>query len=264
MQLQENLAQFERAGIAVFAVSYDTVEALGAFAGEFEITYSLLSDPEHRAIEATGILNTLISPEETAFYGIPFPGVYVVGTDGRIEEKLFYQHYSTRPSAATVLREGFGVDFDVSASPHADASGEGVRMRASMGSGGMVFMERAMLYVDFELDDGLHLYGQPVPEGYIATTVEVVAPEGVVVEAPRYPPTKPFRIAGLPDTFQVFEGRVRVAVPVQSRLTEGEAFPLEVTARYQACTERECLLPQTQTVRLSVPVRMLNRPPRAG
>ncbi|GAB4335171.1 MAG: hypothetical protein Kow0010_22540 [Dehalococcoidia bacterium] len=264
MQLQENLAQFERAGIKVFAISYDSVEALSAFANEFGITYALLSDPDHRVIEATGILNTLISPEEKAFYGIPFPGVYVVGTDGTIEEKLFYQHYRTRPSAATVLREGFGVDFDITGSPHADASGEGVRVSVKLASAGMVFMERAMLYVDFELDDGLHLYGEPVPAGFTATSVEVSAAEGVVVEEPRYPPTTPFRVEGLPGTFNVFEGRLRVAVPIQSRMTEGDAFPLDVTVRFQACTDRECLLPQTRTFQLTVPIRPLARPKPAG
>ena len=63
MQLQQNLHQFTKAGIAVFAISYDPVEAQAAFAEEFGITYALLADVDHQAIEATGILNTQNVPE---------------------------------------------------------------------------------------------------------------------------------------------------------------------------------------------------------
>ena len=144
MQLQRNLDQFEAAGIAVFAISYDDVEAQRAFAEEFGITYSLLADPDHRVIEATGILNTLLTPEDDD-YGLPFPGSYIVGTDGTIEEKLFYQHYRTRPSAPTVLREGFGLDFELRNHPRADVEGDGVRITATLGGEAMVFMETSTL-----------------------------------------------------------------------------------------------------------------------
>ena len=185
MQLQENFDQFRQAGISVFAISYDPVGAQKAFADEAGITYPLLADPEHAAIEATGILNTLIRPEEEGFYGLPYPGSYVVGTDGRVEEKLFYQHYRTRPSAATVLRDGFGLDFELRENPRTDAEGDGTRIAATLGAEELVFMERATLYVDIDLDDGLHVYGDPVPDGYVATTVTVTAPEGVTVGEPR-------------------------------------------------------------------------------
>ena len=64
MQLQQHLAEFDAAGIALFAISYDSVEEQRKFADEFDITFPLLADPEHRAIETTGILNTLVRPDE--------------------------------------------------------------------------------------------------------------------------------------------------------------------------------------------------------
>jgi peroxiredoxin len=147
VQLQKNLGQFDRAGIAVFAISYDSVEAQAAFAREYGITFSLLSDANHEAIEATGILNRLAAADESeralagreqtilkvatrptvsaSIYGIPYPGSYLIGPDGRVIEKLFYRHYRTRPSVATVLRSGFGVDFEARQSDDRSERGGG-------------------------------------------------------------------------------------------------------------------------------------------
>ena len=261
MQLQEHLDEFDRQGIAVFAISYDPIEDQREFADEFDITFPLLSDVDHRVIEETGILNTLVQPDE-AVYGIPFPGTYVIGTDGRVEEKLFFQHYRTRPSASTVLREGFGIDFDVANHPQADAAGEGVRIRATFGGESMVFMETAMLYVDIELDEGLHVYGKPIPEGYIPTEVTVTAPEGVTVGQPRYPGTSPFHIEGIDGEFRVYDDDLRIAVMVQRTDPQLESIPLDVTVSYQACTDRECFLPQTKSLHLDVPAAALKRRPR--
>jgi hypothetical protein len=262
VQLQKNLEEFKAAGVSVFAISYDRVEAQAAFAEEFGITFPLLADPDHRVIEATGILNTLVRPEEEAIYGVPFPGTYVIGADGTIEEKLFFQHYRTRPSVSTVLREGFGLDFEVHNHPRADVESQGVRITATLGGESMVFMETALLYIDIDLDEGLHLYGQPIPDGYIATEVEVAAPEGIVVEEPNYPPTAPFQVEGIDEEFQAFAGEIRIAVPVHMRLTEAESFTLDITVRYQACNDRECYLPQTQQLSVEVPIDPLNRPQR--
>lgn len=261
MQLQQHLSEFESAGIALFAVSYDPVDEQRQFADEFGISFPLLADPEHRVIEATGILNTLVQPDEPV-YGIPFPGTYILGADGRVEEKLFFQHYRTRSSASTVLREAFGIDFEVENHPRADAEGEGVRIQATFGGESMVYRETSMLYVDIGLDDGLHLYGKPIPDGYIATEVEVTAPDGIMVGEPVYPPTEPFRVEGIDDDFQTFLGDVRIHVRVDRMETELESIPLDVTVSYQACTDRECFLPQSKTLHLDVPTAALNRRPR--
>lgn len=259
MQLQRNLDQFEAANVAVFAISYDPLDTQQAFAEEFGITFPLLADPDHAVIEATGILNTMIEPDEDV-YGIPFPGTYIIGIDGTVSEKLFYQKYRSRQSAATVLREGLGLDFEVRNNPRADVSGDGVTITATLAGEGMVYEEVSMLYIDIDLHDGLHLYGRPIPDGYIATEITVVAPEGVEVGDARYPSTVPFFIEGLPDEFRVFETEtIRVAVPISNGLREGDSFPLKVDIRYQACTDRECFMPQNRTLELVVPLFELYR-----
>ena len=44
----------------MFAISYDTVEALGRFADHYGVEYPMLSDSESRVIKEFGILNTLV------------------------------------------------------------------------------------------------------------------------------------------------------------------------------------------------------------
>ncbi len=192
---------------------------------------------------------------------MPFPGSYVIAEDGTVEEKLFFRNYRVRSSAATVLRSGFGLDFEVRDNPLAEARGEGVKISATLGGESMVFGETSNLYIDIGLEEGLHLYGEPAPDGFTATSVNVTGPERVRIGDPSYPPTAPFRVAGIDSEFRVFEGDVRISVPVQSGLTEGESFDLSVSVSFQTCTDAVCHLPETRRLTLTVPVAALNRPP---
>ena len=259
MQLQQNLDGFTKAGIRVFAISYDSVEVLAAFAEEFSIAFPLLSDQGSVVMQHFGILNTLIRPDED-YYGIPFPGVYAVGEDGAVTEKVFYRYYRVRPSAQSVLKDLFDVEFDTGGDPYVEAAGEGARVSAVLAADSLVFMQRAPLYVRITLDAGLHVYRGPVPEGFVATEVTVTGPEGLVVEAPAFPDAHPFRVEGIPHTFQVMDGTVEIEVPISWTLNEGETVPLEIMVRYQACDDHQCFVPRTVELHLDVPVGRLYRP----
>ena len=212
-------------------------------------------------IEQFGILNTLVRPDEPV-YGIPFPGSYLVGEDGRVTVKVFHREYQIRATGATVLRSGFGSEVEQGGSLMAESAAGGATVSATLAARELKFMQQIDLYVRIDLDEGLHAYGQPVPEGYFATEVIVTGPEGLRVGEPQYPPTKPFRIEALDEEFQVFEGRVEIVVPLVSAVREGEHVPIDVEVRYQACDDRECFLPQTERLHLDVPLGTLNRPQR--
>ena len=259
---QRHLDAFEAAGIRVFAISNDPVEVLAGFAEENGITYSLLSDADSAVIKRFGILNTLISPEEDK-YGIAYPGVYVVGTDGLVEEKLFYREYAIRESVGSLLHDILGADFSIDENPRADAEGPGVRVSATLAEGRLTFMQHTPLYVRLDLDPGLHVYGQPVPSGFTATEVTVRAegdPADVRILDVEAPPTKPFRVEGVGEEFQVFDGTVEFTVPIVNGNREIESLALDVTVRFQACDDQQCFLPQTKQLRVEVPLAGLNRP----
>lgn len=258
MQLQRHLAEFEAAGVAVYAISYDPPEILATFAEEFSVTYPLLSDAGSEVIRRYGILNTLVRPEETV-YGIPYPGAYLTDEAGAVTEKSFYRQYRIRPATRSLLKDGFGVPLTPESGPVAESSVPGVRVTAALGEEALVFQQRVPLYVRFDLDPGLHVYAPDAGGGMLGTAVEVRAPDGIEVGVPAFPAARPFRIEDAAESLPVLDGAVEVAVPLISTRADVEPVMLDIRVRYQACDDRQCFLPQEQTLTLQVPLQGLNR-----
>ena len=95
MQLQEQTADFEEAGIGIVAITYDAPELQQVFIDAASITYPLLSDIDAATIKTLGILNEQYEPGDTA-YGIPHPGVFVVDPEMNIAGKIFVEEYQVR------------------------------------------------------------------------------------------------------------------------------------------------------------------------
>ena len=95
MQLQEQTADFEEAGIGIVAITYDAPELQQVFIDAASITYPLLSDIDAETILTLGILNEQYEPGDLA-YGIPHPGVFVVDPDMKIAGKIFVEDYQVR------------------------------------------------------------------------------------------------------------------------------------------------------------------------
>ncbi|MEC7302365.1 MAG: protein-disulfide reductase DsbD domain-containing protein [Pseudomonadota bacterium] len=120
----------------------------------------------------------------------------------------------------------------------------------------------------FELSDGLHIYGEPVPDGLVATRVTVKGPDGLMCEAPILPPTEPLTLAAMGVELQVWSGEVDIRVPIYAAselATEvaplaQDSVEIEVTVRYQACNDDTCLLPRTETFTLDVPMDVTEVP----
>jgi len=93
VQLQEHLKEIEASGGQLVAVSYDSTAVLKRFATKNSITYPLLSDTGSRTIDAFGLRNKE-APERVS--GIPYPGTFIVGTNGIICAKLFLEGYQER------------------------------------------------------------------------------------------------------------------------------------------------------------------------
>ena len=68
----------------------------------------MLSDKDSAVIRRYGILNTNI-PRTHKFYGIPFPGEYLVAPDGRVADKVFLPSFEDRATASEVLLKDFGI-----------------------------------------------------------------------------------------------------------------------------------------------------------
>ncbi len=110
------------------------------------------------------------------------------------------------------------------------------------------------LVVRFELAPGLHLYDEPVPEGMVATRIELDAPEGLRSLDWIKPPTRPLSLPGSGQGLQVWEGRVDFVLPVWADdriaglVEDTGTRPVEIGIRvhYQACDDQACRIRSTR------------------
>ncbi len=80
---RDNLTDFDQAGLTVLGVSPDSRAALARFRAAQQLTFTLLSDPDHAMLSAYGAYG------EKKLYGRTVVGVVrstvVIGADGRVE-----------------------------------------------------------------------------------------------------------------------------------------------------------------------------------
>jgi peroxiredoxin len=100
--LQELSAEFEKAGIGIVAITYDTPELQQIFIDAAAITYPFLSDIDIESFAALQILNDEHSPGDK-HYGLPFPGIFVLNPEREIVGKIFVERYQIRVDAETTL-----------------------------------------------------------------------------------------------------------------------------------------------------------------
>ena len=84
---RDNLAAFTGAGLEVVGISPDSPEKLAEFAGAENLSFTLLSDPDHRVMEKYGAWG------EKKLYGKVVTGVirstFVISPTGRIEHAFY-------------------------------------------------------------------------------------------------------------------------------------------------------------------------------
>ena len=254
MELQEHLDAFADAGVRVIAVTPEPVEVIAAFTERHGVSFPVLSDPDSAVINQYGILNTEV-PEDHRLYGMPFPGAYLTDTDGRITQKHFNTNYRVRESAEMVIRGDLGEWYDPDGYP---AASGGAVVSASLGSRELKPFSRVEVLVRIDLPEGQHAYGEPVPEGLVATSVTVTGPEELRAEAPVMPSTRPLFVEGVGEELQVFEGDIHIRVPISYRAAEapdgGDTVPIGIEVRYQACDELVCFLPAEERLTLDAPL----------
>lgn len=268
--MRDAYAKFEQHAIKLYAISYDDQETLQEFSQAQRIPYSLLSDINSKVIRDYGILNTEVSVDDAFLHGIPFPGAYVCDENGKVSAKFFHDTYKKRDSAETFIDAALGrIELDEGA-PQACAANEDSQLTVAM-QGGTGSIRQGIirkLVVRFTLGAGLHIYGEPVPEGMVATQVAVTGPPGLVALPTEYPPTHSLHLASIGADLEVWSGEVDIVVPLyaqgelvsETRPLHADTIDLTVEVRYQACTDTECLLPRTESFTLNVPLDVIDVP----
>ncbi len=268
--MRDSYDKFEANGIKLYAVSYDDQETLREFSEAQGIPYPLLSDIDSAVIKRYGILNTQVSTDDAFLYGIPFPGIYVTDDEGRVVAKFFHDTYKKRDSPETLIDAALGhIQIEADA-PQAEGGDDEIRVTAAIrgGSGSIRQGIIRKLVVRFELPQGMHIYGEPVPEGLTATTVTVSGPPGLATLPSESPPTETLHLDSMGVDLEVWSETVDIVVPFyatgelasETRPLDSDGITLDVEVRYQACNDNECLLPRTENLSLDLPLDVIDVP----
>ncbi len=244
MELQQNLDAMRDAGIAVFAISPDSVDVLGRFADKFGITYPLLSDADAEAIRAFGLLNTSMA-EDHEHYGLPRPGTYLIGEDGRVFGKTFYEGHNVRDAISDVLRDDFGVAH-AQTGPAATANRPNARVTASFASSTIRRAQSLTLTVEVDVAAGKRICGPPGANGCAPLDVRLESGDAITLLGVRYPDADGA-------TAPAYEGKVVVkATCLGVNEDRDEEVGLTVRVTYQARDDETLYTPEEAAIPLSL------------
>jgi peroxiredoxin len=96
VELQSHLNDFERRGVAVVAISVDPADVCEKLEAGLGLTFPIVPDVKHVAIDAYGVYD-----KENE---ISWPAVYVVERDRKIAWRFLGDNYKERPPANDVLQ----------------------------------------------------------------------------------------------------------------------------------------------------------------
>lgn len=243
---------------------------LSEFCEKQDIPYPLLSDIDSRVIGDFGVLNDRIEPGDAFLYGIPYPGVFVCDERGVVVSKFFHDSYKKRDSPELLIDAALGRVVLDEGAPSVHGGDEEVRITAAI-HGGKGSIRQGIIrhaIVRFELAEGFHIYGEPVPEGMVATSVRVEGPPGLVVQDPVLPRTETLHLSEMDVALEVWSGTVDIAVPFyavgelasETRPLDMPTATIELTVRYQVCNDQTCLLPRTEKLSLELPLDVIDIP----
>ena len=228
-----------------------------------------MSDINSEVIRRFGILNEQVSQKDAFLHGIAYPGVYVTDEDGRVVTKFFHDSYKKRDSPELYLDAALGQLSLNDSAPQVSSGDEDIKLTVAVHGGRGTIRQGVIrnLVVRFELPAGLHIYGPPVPEGMVATEVQISGPEGFRVMMPELPPTEKLTLVDIAE-LNVWHGTVDLIYPFyatgelasECRPLDAPSVEINILVRYQACTSSECLLPKTDTFSLILELDVIDIP----
>ncbi len=236
------------------------MDVLARFAATHGITFPLLADEGSKVIRRLGMLDEQVYAHHAAFgvtnrqdrfWGVPYPGEFLLDERGIVTQKRFQKNYRERETSQAILEQGFGMAVS-SLGPEVRCEAGGAAVRAFLDARAYRIYQRLRVNVEVVVPAGWHVYGLPIPDGYVPLSVSVAPIEGLEVGKPVLPAPDPFRVEGLEEQFFVYDSKVPVTVPAVFTKNVGDQT-IHVEVRFQACSSDQCQRPNG--VRLDLPVK---------
>jgi len=248
VELNANRKEFERLGLGVAAISYDSVGVLHHFAERAGITIPLLSDADSSIIKRAGLLNETV-PRDTPFFGIPWPGVFVLDANGRVKAKYFEEDFRQRYTSGDILVHLFGWTPSAAVEDH---SAKHLDVTSSASDGVVAPGQRIALTLDITLGPSMHVYA-PGAEGYIPIAWTLKPSPAFEAHEVEFPKPKIVELKAINEKMPVYEGDLRltrdVTIADEDALAHATGnsgtLTIEGSLKYQACDDRMCYIPDT-------------------
>jgi len=261
IQLQAAKERFEKQGIKLAGVSYDSMEILKFFAERRKIDFPLLSDPDSKIIRMYQVLNSEgIGPNA----GMARPGYFFIDPNGNIREKFFESKYRERLTGNTLLSKLFpelGEEVaDTVQAPHLQLKeGQSDRM--------VVPGNLVTLSAEVTLPPDVHVYA-PGTKGYRTITLTIEPLPDFELRQANYPAAKILYLPAIKERVPVFEGAFRIRQELKINSTaefsgglgaDGKNITVNGKLEYQACDSKICYLPASVPVEWQLQIVPLDR-----
>lgn len=261
IQLQAAKARFEKQGIKLAGISYDSVEILKFFSDRRKIDFPLLSDPESKIIRRYQVLNAeAVGPNA----GMARPGYFFIDPAGVIHEKFFEAKYRERLTGNTLLAKLFPeLGEEVTGTvetPH-------LQLRLEQSDHSAVPGNLVTLTAEIHLPPDVHVYA-PGTEGYKTIELAIDPLPDFEVRRAEYPSAKILYLPAIRERVPVFENtfRIRQELKVNSMMdfsgalpAEGKEVSVKGKLEYQACDSKICFLPASVPVEWQLHLEPLDR-----
>jgi peroxiredoxin len=261
IQLQAAKARFEKQGIKLAGISYDSVGILKYFSDRKKIGFPLLSDPNSQIIRNYKVLN---SEGVGRDLGMARPGYFFIDTEGVIREKFFEAKYRERLTGNNVLTKLFpelGEEVsDPVEAPHMQLSA-GQSDRAAV-PGNLV-----TLTVDVRLPPDVHVYA-PGTKGYKPIRLVIDPSPELELRSAIYPPSKILYLPVIKERVPVFEGKFTIRQDLKVNASggfsgtigaDGKMVAIKGKLEYQACDSKICFLPTSVPIKWQLQILPLDR-----
>jgi peroxiredoxin len=261
-ELQTRVADLAKNGIGLAAVSYDAVPILADFSKRRRITFPLLSDPGSATIKRYGILNTTVLETNQQSYGIPFPGTFMLNTQGVVTSRFFEQAYQERSTVGSIMaRLGNTVAVRATTVSSAQLELTSFATDSTVAPG-----TQLSLVLDVRPARGVHVYA-PGVTGYKPIALSVEPQPGLVTRDAQYPPSEDYHFKPLNEHVQVYQRPFRIVQDVLiepspqglAALKDVSSLTIKGVLNYQACDDKLCFTPQSVPLTWTVTLRQLDR-----
>ncbi len=249
MELQSRYADIQTQGLGLVVITYDSLETLRTFSQARGIAFPILSDEGSVVIQEYDLLNRE-QQTGTRFYGIPYPGTFILDTERRVTARFFEQAYQERFTVSSIM-VALGDPVNGTDQNATQLTTDHLEALVYATDGTVAPGNRFSLVVDVTPKGTMHVYA-PGDHSYQVISLRVDTPDFIQMHDVTYPESQIYHFEPLDERVEVYEQPFtlvqEVTIPMSREIAGLAAQPnatltIEGVLEYQACDDAICYTP---------------------